>query len=190
MRKKGGAGWSMGSRRPHHSPQKIRPVLEELLCEFRRTHPDWGALKLLKALSTRHPEITDWPAASTTRRSARATGPRAETAPPQETAAPWCRPLHHGTERPVDCRIQGPVPDRDWAVLLSPHDRGPAHAGLAYLLRLALDGDVDGEADTPRATKLAGQQNQRNATSAKKVLTEDRAIDLATSGACAITLNA
>jgi transposase InsO family protein len=54
------------SRAPHHCPHKIRPVLAELLCEFRRTHPDWGARKLLKVLSTRHPEITDWPAASTT----------------------------------------------------------------------------------------------------------------------------
>ena len=54
------------SRRPHRSPNRIRLVLEELLCEFRRTHPDWGARKLLKVLGGRHPEITDWPAASTT----------------------------------------------------------------------------------------------------------------------------
>ena len=33
------------SRRPHHSPQRMRSVLEELLCEFRRTHPArWTAL--------------------------------------------------------------------------------------------------------------------------------------------------
>ena len=33
---------------------------------FRRSHPDWGARKLLKVLLGRHPEIEDWPAASTT----------------------------------------------------------------------------------------------------------------------------
>src|SRR6187455_2043823 len=54
------------SRRPHTCPTQIRPVLAELLCEFRRLHPDWGARKLLKVLRRRHPEIEDWPAASTT----------------------------------------------------------------------------------------------------------------------------
>lgn len=53
------------SRRPHTCPTAVRPVLTELVCEFRRLHPDWGARKLLKVLRGRHPEIDDWPAAST-----------------------------------------------------------------------------------------------------------------------------
>jgi len=53
------------SRRPHTCPTAVRPVLTELVCEFRRLHPDWGARKLLKVLRGRHPEIEDWPAAST-----------------------------------------------------------------------------------------------------------------------------
>lgn len=53
-------------RRPHTCPTQIRPVLAELLCEFRRVHPDWGARKLLRVLRGRHAEIEDWPAASTT----------------------------------------------------------------------------------------------------------------------------
>jgi len=53
------------SRRPHTCPTQIRPALAELLCEFRRLHPDWGARKLLNVLRRRHPEIEDWPAAST-----------------------------------------------------------------------------------------------------------------------------
>ncbi len=53
------------SRRPLTCPTQIRPVLAGLLCEFRRLHPDWGARKLLKVLRRRHPEIEDWPAAST-----------------------------------------------------------------------------------------------------------------------------
>ena len=61
----GRRGLADRSRAPHHCPHKIRPVLEDLLCEFRRTYPDWGARKLLKVLAGRHPEITDWPAAST-----------------------------------------------------------------------------------------------------------------------------
>jgi putative transposase len=61
----GKAGLANRSRRPHTCPTAIRPALAELLCEFRRLHPDWGARKLLKVLRGRHPEIEDWPAAST-----------------------------------------------------------------------------------------------------------------------------
>jgi putative transposase len=62
----GKAGLVNRSRRPHTCPTAIRPALAELLCEFRRLHPDWGARKLLKVLRGRHPEIEHWPAASTT----------------------------------------------------------------------------------------------------------------------------
>ena len=61
----GKRGLADRSRAPRTCPHKIRPVLAELLCEFRRSHPDWGARKLLKVLRGRHPEIEDWPAAST-----------------------------------------------------------------------------------------------------------------------------
>jgi transposase InsO family protein len=61
----GKRGLADRSRAAHVCPHKTRPVLAELLCEFRRTHPDWGARKLLKVLRGRHPEIEDWPAAST-----------------------------------------------------------------------------------------------------------------------------
>ena len=61
----GKRGLADRSRAPHTCPHKIRPVLAELLCEFRRSHPDWGARKLLEVLRGRHPEIEDWPAAST-----------------------------------------------------------------------------------------------------------------------------
>jgi putative transposase len=60
----GKRGLADRSRRPHTCPTQIRSVLAELLCEFRRLHPDWGARKLLKVLRRRHPEIEDWPAAS------------------------------------------------------------------------------------------------------------------------------
>jgi transposase InsO family protein len=53
------------SRRPHVCPTAMRVPIAELLCEFRRLHPDWGARKLLRVLRDRHPEIEDWPAAST-----------------------------------------------------------------------------------------------------------------------------
>lgn len=62
----GRRGLADRSRRPHTCPTAVRPVLAELLCEFRRLHPDWGARKLLRVLRDRHPEIEDWPAASTT----------------------------------------------------------------------------------------------------------------------------
>lgn len=61
----GKPGLADRSRRPHTCPTQIRQALAEILCEFRRLHPDWGARKLLKVLRGRHPEIEDWPAAST-----------------------------------------------------------------------------------------------------------------------------
>lgn len=61
----GKRGLADRTRRPHVCPTQIRSGLAELLCEFRRTHPDWGARKLLRVLRDRHPEIEDWPAAST-----------------------------------------------------------------------------------------------------------------------------
>jgi putative transposase len=61
----GKPGLADRSRRPQTCPTQIRPALAELVCEFRRVHPDWGARKLLKVLRGRHPEIEDWPAAST-----------------------------------------------------------------------------------------------------------------------------
>ena len=61
----GARGLPDRSRRPHTCPTQIRPALAELVCGFRRVHPDWGARKLLKVLKGRHPEIEDWPAAST-----------------------------------------------------------------------------------------------------------------------------
>jgi putative transposase len=63
----GKQGLANRSRAPHSCPQdphKIRPVLAELLCEFRQSHPDWGARKLLKVLRSRNPEIEAWSAAS------------------------------------------------------------------------------------------------------------------------------
>ena len=33
------------SRRPHTCPTATRPVLAELVCEFRRLHPAWGAFR-------------------------------------------------------------------------------------------------------------------------------------------------
>src|ERR1043165_1794067 len=61
----GKRGLSDRTRRPHTCPTAIRTALAELLCEFRRLHPDWGARKLLRVLRGRHPEVADWPAAST-----------------------------------------------------------------------------------------------------------------------------
>jgi len=53
------------SRAPHHCPHKIPAEVADLLCQFRETHPGWGARKLLAVLQRRHPRIRHWPAAST-----------------------------------------------------------------------------------------------------------------------------
>ncbi len=54
------------SRAPHHCPHRIDSELAELICAFRREHPFWGARKLLRVLTDRHPRISQWPAPSTT----------------------------------------------------------------------------------------------------------------------------
>lgn len=39
-------GMKERSRRPHHSPGRTRPGIEEQVLEWRRGHPDWGARKI------------------------------------------------------------------------------------------------------------------------------------------------
>ena len=56
----GRAGLADRSRAPHHRPHAIAPKLAELLVAARAAHPHWGARKLLKVLSTKHPRITQW----------------------------------------------------------------------------------------------------------------------------------
>ena len=46
----GRRGLADRSRRPHTYPTEVRRVLAELLCEFRRLRPDWGARKLRRHL--------------------------------------------------------------------------------------------------------------------------------------------
>jgi transposase-like protein len=53
------------SRAPKHCPHRTADRLAELLVACRQLHPQWGARKLLKVPRRRHPEIEDWPAAST-----------------------------------------------------------------------------------------------------------------------------
>src|SRR5260221_11664675 len=62
----GERGLADRSRVPRMCPHKTRPVLADLLCEVRRTHPAWGARQLLEVTRGRHPEIANWPPASTT----------------------------------------------------------------------------------------------------------------------------
>ena len=54
------------SRAPHHCPHRIDHELAEIICDFRREHPFWGARKLLRVLADRNPGATQWPAPSTT----------------------------------------------------------------------------------------------------------------------------
>src|SRR5438128_11340936 len=53
------------SRAPRHCPHKIPEDVAALLVTAREAHPHWGARKLLAYLGPRHPEVEDWPAAST-----------------------------------------------------------------------------------------------------------------------------
>jgi putative transposase len=54
------------SRAPHHCPHRIPAELADRICALRREHPFWGARKLLRVLATRNPQVSSWPAPSTT----------------------------------------------------------------------------------------------------------------------------
>lgn len=82
------------SRRPHTSPQRIGDELAALLTAARQAHPTWGPRKLLQYLAARHPDVADWPAASTVGDLLRRTGlvhPRRRRRPPIH---PGVVPLH------------------------------------------------------------------------------------------------
>src|SRR5262245_5931864 len=53
------------SRRPHTHPHTTAAAVMALVLAARRRHPRWGATKLLKVVSQRHPEIATWPSRST-----------------------------------------------------------------------------------------------------------------------------
>src|SRR5205823_5891743 len=53
------------SRAPHGCPHQTATSMRDLLVAERIAHPHWGARKLLKILSKRHPRIPAWPAPST-----------------------------------------------------------------------------------------------------------------------------
>jgi len=62
--KEGPAGLAERSRRPASSPNSTPPELVEAIVKARRHHPKWGAKKLLKILSDKHPRWP-WPERST-----------------------------------------------------------------------------------------------------------------------------
>jgi putative transposase len=62
--KEGPAGLSERSRRPTRSPNSTPPELVEAILKARRHHPKWGAKKLLRILSDKHPRWP-WPERST-----------------------------------------------------------------------------------------------------------------------------
>lgn len=49
----GVAGLADRSRRPHRSPARLAPAVEELICALREQHPGWGAQRLQAALGGR-----------------------------------------------------------------------------------------------------------------------------------------
>lgn len=60
----GPVGLEERSRRPHSCPHQTPASIVEALLEARRRHPTWGAKKLLRILSPKHPDW-EWPSRST-----------------------------------------------------------------------------------------------------------------------------
>lgn len=53
--REGPSGLQERSRRPHHSPARTAVEVEAALLEGRKRHPTWGARKIIKITSKRHP---------------------------------------------------------------------------------------------------------------------------------------
>ena len=53
------------SRRPHHTPTKVRDDVEDFLVETRKERPTWGPKKLRAFLSAQFPKLAELPAPST-----------------------------------------------------------------------------------------------------------------------------
>jgi len=91
----GRRGLADRSRRPHTCPTAVRSPLAELLCEFRRLHPDWGARKLLRVLRGRHPENRGLARREHHRGAAGAPRPRPTPSAPSAASASGRRTHRH-----------------------------------------------------------------------------------------------
>ena len=60
----GPSGLEDRSRKPHSCPHETPEKVVEVLLEARRRHPFWGAKKLLRIVTRKHPRWK-WPAEST-----------------------------------------------------------------------------------------------------------------------------
>lgn len=60
----GPSALSNRSRAPHTHPRRVEPVVIEALLQARRSHPGWGARKILAWLAREKPEL-ELPCAST-----------------------------------------------------------------------------------------------------------------------------
>ena len=93
------------SRAPLNHPNAVDSVTRQLFIEARVDHPTWGTRKLLAWLARRHPERTDWPAASTVGdwlRNAGLAGPRKRSP--------------HASPTPMPLRTEGLRPNIVWSV--------------------------------------------------------------------------
>lgn len=81
-------------RSPHHCPHRTSTRIADLLIAAREQHPHWGARKLLRVLSDKHPDVRSWPAPSTVADLLARRGL-------VQRRRPRRKPVHPGVVRPV-----------------------------------------------------------------------------------------
>ena len=110
------------SRRPHRHANQLPMVVEKTIVRIKREYPSWGAPKIRERLRQRWPEV-HCPAISTVHavldRHGLVTPADAATAPAPHGHVAL---LAGGPQSPVVRRLQGRVPARQPAVLLSADD--------------------------------------------------------------------
>ena len=114
------------SRAPHTVRTRSRPRVADLLCAARRQHPDWGPRNCWTGCA-RHPAWRGPPSAppAICSRAAAWSNSAAAGARPSPGRRATDDPR---AERPLDRRLQGPVPHRRRRLLLSPDGGRSAHA--------------------------------------------------------------
>ena len=104
---------------PHACPHRIATASRRLLRRGASAHPTWGPTKLLDVPAPRHPHV-EWPAAARSADSCSAQGlVRHAGAGARASCIPAPCRLTTRAERPLDRRLQGPVPHARRRLLLS-----------------------------------------------------------------------
>jgi len=137
----GPTGLADRSRAPLRHPQRVEQIVIEALVQARKSHPHWGARKILAWLARKQPSL-ELPASSTVNAVFAKYG--LSRSPPSTSAnAAVYRPVRRSrrSESSLVCRLQGRVQNRRRQALLPPHSYGRFQPNATAVHRAAFAED-------------------------------------------------